>query len=170
MALALLVALQSAVLSAAPSVAGKRIKDSTGALSMVVPKDWSVEKTMADCQKLNIVGPSHKGLCSDITLVTKNGENLTLDIVSKGVEQDPSKLDRGCKIISHSKTKLGGAPALVYVFESAPVPNMPTTWSEVRISIKNKTAYLLTFSASKEFFKTDRAVFETVLKSFKWLK
>jgi hypothetical protein len=157
---------QSVALPAAP----KRVTDSTGAVSVEVPKGWSIEKNLADCQRLNIVGPSHNSLCSSVGLVTKNAEKLTLEIVAKGIERNPSVLDPGCKIISHSRTKLGGVPALVYVCDSAPVPKMPASRFEVTIAIKNKTAYLLTYSAHRDFFKTDRPAFETVTKSLKWVK
>jgi hypothetical protein len=158
------------VLPAALGAAGKRVNDSTGAISVEIPKGWSVEKNMADCQKLNVVGPSHSGLCSDISLVTKNAAKLTLEIVAKGIEKNPSVLDPGCKIVSHAKTKLAGVDALVYVCDSAPDPKMPPSRFEVIIAIRNKTAYLLTYSAHKDFFKADRPAYETVTKNLKWLK
>ncbi len=164
---ALAVLLQSIAIAAAPP---KRVKDSTGAISVELPKGWSVEKNLAECQKLNIIGPSHSSLCSSISLVTKNAEKLTLEIIARGIEKNPSVLDPGCKIVSHGKTKLGGIEALVYVCDSAPAPKMPASRFEVIIALRSKTAYLLTYSANKDFFKTDRPAFETVTKSLKWVK
>jgi hypothetical protein len=169
-AIVLACALALLLQSVAMSAAGKRVTDATGAISVEVPKGWSVEKNMAECQKLNIVGPSHSGLCSAVSLVTKNAEKLTLEIIAKGIEKNPSVLDPGCKIVSRSKTKLGGVAALVYVCDSAPVPKMPASRFEAVIAIRNKTAYLLTYSASKGFFKADRAALDTVTKSLKWVK
>lgn len=154
----------------ATAAAPTRINDSTGAISVELPKGWSVEHNLADCQKLHIAGPSHGGLVSDISLVTKNAAKLTLPIVAKGIEKNPSVLDPGCKIVSSSKTKLGGVDALLYVCDSAPAPNMPPSRFEVVIAIRNKIAYLLTYSAHKDFFTADRVAFETVTKSLKWLK
>jgi|GEM_PF-3305489 len=158
--------LQSAVLPAA----AKRVSDSTGVISVELPKGWRVEKNLTDCQKLNLIGASHSGLVSNIGLVTKNARNLTLDIIAKGIEKNPSILDPGCKIVSHGKTKLGGVPALVYVCESAPVPKTTTSQFETVIAIKGRTVYLLSYSASKAFFREDRPAFETVTKSLKWVK
>jgi len=166
LACALAFVLQCAGIATAPV----RIKDSTGAISVELPKGWSVENNLADCQKLNIVGLSHGGLYSNISLVTRNAEKLTLPVVAKGVEKNPSVLDRGCRIVSSGKTKLGGVDALVYVCDSAPAPKMPPSRFEVVIAIRNKIAYLLTYSAHKDFFKADRGAFETVTKSLKWLQ
>lgn len=47
---------------------------------------------------------------------------------------------------------------------------MPPSRFEVVIAIRNKIAYLLTYSAHKDFFTADRVAFETVTKSLKWLK
>lgn len=163
---AMAILMQSIAIASAPV----RIKDSTGAISVELPKGWSVERNLADCQKLNIVGLSHSGLYSNISLVTRNAEKLTLEIVARGIEKNPSVLDPGCKIVSRGKTKLGGVDALVYVCDSAPAQNMPPSRFEVVIAIRNKIAYLLTYSAHKDFFKTDRSAFESVTKSLKWVK
>ena len=155
--------------SAGPLAAGKRATDTSGAVSVEIPKGWRVDRNLADCVKLTLLGTAHKGVYSYITLVTKKADKLSLDTVAKGIEKDPSILDKGCKIISHSTTKLGGTPALAYMCESAPAPSGAVVWFETVIAIRGKTAYLLSYSAAKDFFKVDKPALDTVMKSFKWV-
>jgi hypothetical protein len=150
-----------AVVTAAPTT----VNDKTGAFSITVPAGWTLQP--AD-QENNIV------LNREANGVVRSSANVGEEQVGSTSLADYEKVSRknmpkqipGAKMVSTSKTTLGGLAAYQWIF-TAKISGKPFKFKAV-FAVKDGTAHILTFTSLASTYQKDISGFDTALKSVKW--
>jgi hypothetical protein len=158
--LALFVAILTAVTFAAAHA--EDWVDPSGTFALQIADGWSAQETQ---DVLSLAGP---GGISQMNIAKVASDGLTLDVFAKAFPIQMKKELKKFKLISSGRTKIGGAPAAVWVY-TAKVDGIMLKFKNYVIFPEGTDAfYNVVFASTTGKFQKDVKSFDGMVKSWSW--